>query len=89
MCGLFVSVVRADTIGPFATTTPIPATLTDWNGSLSFPKFNSALGTLTSVELDLSSGLTRRSPSPTNRFSGPTEPRTQRCSSLSRMPGAT
>ena len=40
--------------GPFVTTTPIPSTLTDWRSSLSFPKFDSSLGTLTSVELDLS-----------------------------------
>ncbi len=58
VCGLFVSVVRADISGPFTTSTPIPSTLTDWVGSLAFPKFNSALGTLDSVELDLSGGLT-------------------------------
>jgi hypothetical protein len=58
VCGLFVSVVRADISGPFTTSTPIPSTLTDWLGTLDFPKFNSALGTLTSVQLDLSGGLT-------------------------------
>lgn len=56
---LFVSVVRADVIsGPFTTSTPIPSTKTDWTRSLSFPKFNSALGTLTGVQLDISGGLT-------------------------------
>jgi hypothetical protein len=58
VCGLFVSVVRADISGPFTTSTPIPSTLTDWVGTLDFPQFNSALGTLQSVELDLSGGLT-------------------------------
>jgi hypothetical protein len=58
VCGLFVSVVRADISGPFTTSTPIPSTLTDWLGTLDFPKFNSALGTLTSVQLDLNGGLT-------------------------------
>jgi hypothetical protein len=50
---------HADLIsGPFTTTTPIASTLTDWNGTLSFQQFNPSLGTLTSVELDLSSTLT-------------------------------
>jgi hypothetical protein len=40
--------------GPFATTTPIPLTLTDWTSSLAFPQFNPSLGTLLSVQLDLS-----------------------------------
>jgi hypothetical protein len=45
---------KADLIsGPFTTTTPIPSTLTDWIGSLAFPMFDSSLGTLTSVKLDL------------------------------------
>ena len=43
--------------GPFTTSTPIPLTLTDWSLGLDFPKFNSALGTLISVELDLSGSL--------------------------------
>jgi len=48
--------------GPFTTGTPIPATLTDWGGimlpeSLSFPMFNSALGTLTEVDVYLSGDL--------------------------------
>ena len=56
---LFMSVVRADSIsGPFTTSTPIPSTLTDWSNTLSFPKFNSALGTLDKVQLDLSGGFT-------------------------------
>ncbi len=41
----------------FNTTTPIPSTLTDWNGSLSFPQFNPSAGTLTMVELDLSGSM--------------------------------
>lgn len=48
---------HADTIS-FTTSTPIPSTLTDWTGNLSFSQFNPSLGTLTSVELQLSSGLT-------------------------------
>jgi hypothetical protein len=47
----------AATSGPFTTTTPIPSTLTDWTGSLAFQQFNSALGTLTMVQLDLSASL--------------------------------
>jgi hypothetical protein len=46
------------TDGPYTTSTPISSTLTDWSGSLAFPKFNSALGTLTKVQLDLSGSLT-------------------------------
>ena len=57
-CSLFMSVVQASSSGPFTTSTPIPSTLTDWTGSLSFPKFNSALGTLEDVQLDLSGGFT-------------------------------
>src|SRR6185369_14128553 len=54
---LAVGSVNASTSGPFTTTTPIPSTLTDWSSSLSFPQFNPALGTLTSVKLDLSGSL--------------------------------
>jgi hypothetical protein len=43
--------------GPFATTTPISFTLTDWSSSLAFAKFNSALGTLNAVQLDLNGSL--------------------------------
>ncbi len=48
----------AQTSGPFTTSTPIAATLTDWSNTLLFPQFNPALGTLDSVELNLSSTLT-------------------------------
>jgi hypothetical protein len=49
---------NADMIdGPYTTTTPIPYTLTDWSGSLSFPKFNSALGTLTEVDMTLNGAM--------------------------------
>jgi hypothetical protein len=48
----------ADTEGPLTTSTPIPASLTEWSGTLLFPQFNPALGTLDSVELNLSSSLT-------------------------------
>jgi hypothetical protein len=41
------------TEGPLTTTTPIPATGTDWSSSLAFPQFNPSLGTLESVELIL------------------------------------
>jgi hypothetical protein len=44
--------------GPFTTTTPITSTLTDWAGSLQFQKFNSALGTLTMVQIDLTGSMT-------------------------------
>lgn len=41
----------------YNTTTPIPSTATDWAGSLSFPRFDTTLGTLTGVELKLTAGL--------------------------------
>lgn len=41
----------------YTTSTPIPSTLTDWVSSLTFQQFNPSLGTLNSVELDLSTGL--------------------------------
>ncbi len=63
---------QADTSGPFTTSTPIPVTLTDWTGSLAFPQFNPALGTLESVELDLSSGLTTTLTVQNNAESGST-----------------
>ena len=44
--------------GPFTTTTPIASTLTDWSSSLQFPKFNSALGNLTMVQIDLMGSMT-------------------------------
>jgi len=43
--------------GPFTTTTPIILTSTDWISSLSFPQFDSTLGTLNSVTIDLSGSL--------------------------------
>lgn len=53
-----VGPVHANTQGPITTTTPIPSQLTDWSGNLSFPQFNPALGTLTSVEIVLSGNMT-------------------------------
>ena len=44
--------------GPFTTTTPIASTLTDWSSSLQFQKFNSALGNLTMVQIDLTGSMT-------------------------------
>ncbi|MFA6135060.1 MAG: PEP-CTERM sorting domain-containing protein [Phycisphaerae bacterium] len=41
--------------GPYTST--IPSGLTDWSSSLVFPKFDSSLGTLTSVQFELSSGM--------------------------------
>lgn len=38
----------------YATLTPQSSTLTDWMGSLAFPKFNPALGTLTQIQLEIS-----------------------------------
>jgi PEP-CTERM motif len=53
------SPVQADVIsGPFQTSTPIPSTLTDWSGGLTFQKFDSSLGTLTEVDLSLSGNMT-------------------------------
>jgi hypothetical protein len=58
---LFVTVLPGLSIatisGPFTTTTPISAALTDWQNTLSFPKFDSSLGTLTMVQLDLSGSM--------------------------------
>ena len=58
---LYLAVVapgQAEVIsGPFVTTTPISATLTDWNSSLAFPQFDSSLGSLISVQLDLSGSI--------------------------------
>jgi hypothetical protein len=47
----------ATTLGPITTSTPIPFTLTDWTGTLLFPQFNPSLGTLNSVQLDLSASM--------------------------------
>ena len=51
------SSAQASTSGPFTTSTPIGYALTDWSGSLSFPQFNSALGTLTEVDLTFNAGM--------------------------------
>ncbi len=45
---------QAQSQGPISTSTPVPATLTEWNNPLEFSQFNPALGTLISVELNLS-----------------------------------
>ena len=59
LAGLFWgSSAQAATEGPLTTTSPIPSTTTDWSSSLAFPQFNPSLGTLTSVEIYLSGGLT-------------------------------
>jgi hypothetical protein len=58
VCGRVCAQDPADTIsGPFTTSTPVPSTRTDWSSSLSFPQFDSSLGTLMSVTLDLSGSL--------------------------------
>lgn len=51
------SVVCAGTSGPFTTSTPIPYTKTDWGGTLAFPKFNPALGTLTQVDISITAAM--------------------------------
>ena len=43
--------------GPYTTTTPIPYSLTDWTGTLLFPQFDPALGTLTEVDLSLTGAM--------------------------------
>jgi hypothetical protein len=55
--GILSPAAWAQTSGPFTTSTPIPSTTTDWVSSLTFPQFNPALGTLTGVELNLTSTL--------------------------------
>ena len=60
LVGVAVAPALADFIdGPYTTTAPIPATLTDWNQPLPFPKFNTMGGTrtLTKVQLDLSASI--------------------------------
>lgn len=62
-CILFVfcaaGVSSATTIqsGPYATTTPVSYTPTDWLATLLFPKFNPALGTLTEVDIALTGAM--------------------------------
>ncbi len=46
------------TSGPFTTTTPIGYTPTDWVGTLAFPQFNPALGTLVEVDLTVTGAMT-------------------------------
>ena len=41
----------------YPTSTPVPSTATDWANTLVFEQFNSSLGTLDSVELQLSASL--------------------------------
>ncbi len=41
----------------YTTSTPIPLSTTDWVNSLTFPKFNPALGILTKVELEISANI--------------------------------
>ena len=57
MCAAPSLLRAAISLGPLATTTPVPSTPTDWSGSLSFPEFNPTLGTLTRVALQFSSSL--------------------------------
>lgn len=52
------SSIYATISGPFTTSTPIPSTLTDWSSSLTFPEFDSSLGTLQSVTLEFSATFT-------------------------------
>jgi hypothetical protein len=59
---LFVGIIlpnlcSANIAGPFSTTTPISPTLTDWNGTLAFAKFNPSLGVLTKVQIDLAGSM--------------------------------
>jgi PEP-CTERM motif-containing protein len=61
LCMLFLCVLSgisfAAISGPFTTTTPISLTLTDWTDSLSFQQFDSSLGILNSVTIDLSGSM--------------------------------
>jgi hypothetical protein len=54
----FAGQANADVSGPFTTTTPIGSTRTDFTGNLVFQKFDSSLGTLQSVTLQIGSDLT-------------------------------
>ena len=47
----------AATVGPTTTSTPVPATGTDWSRNLTFAQFDPTLGTLTSVQLKFSTTL--------------------------------
>ncbi len=57
VCLAMASPLWADTIS-YPTSTPIPASTTDWASTLTFPQFNPSSGTLTLVELDFTGGLT-------------------------------
>jgi hypothetical protein len=61
LCVFFLCVLPGISLaamsGPFTTTTPITLTATDWTDSLSFPQFNSGLGILNSVTIDLSGSM--------------------------------
>ncbi len=54
------SASQAAVVGPITTTTPISATTTDFTGNLVFAKFNSSLGTLTSVTLQIGSDISTK-----------------------------
>ncbi len=45
------------TSGPFTTSTPISDTATDYTGTLTFPKFQSSLGTLLSVTISITTDV--------------------------------
>jgi hypothetical protein len=57
LVALFTGKTQAAIDGPYATSTPIPLTLTDWSSSLDFQKFNPALGSLVSVTLNLNGSM--------------------------------
>jgi len=52
LCAVISAQVQAATL-TLTTSTPVPLTPTDWTSSLTFAKFNPALGTLTSVQLGI------------------------------------
>ena len=56
ICSLVAGLCSADTIS-YTTTTPIASSLTDWANTLSFQQFDSSLGTLNSVKIDLNASL--------------------------------
>lgn len=58
VCALCVSVSgQAATVSYGASGGGVPSSLTDWSTALSFQKFDSSLGTLNSVKLDLNSAM--------------------------------
>jgi hypothetical protein len=56
-CAAGISSANTIQSGPYMATSPIPYSLTDWLGTLTFPQFDPALGTLTEVDISLTGAM--------------------------------